>query len=88
MMKYTADRPYIDPDKAARRLMEHGRAFKPVQDGRIYIEKINALFCCSFIGAHEIGIFLRWRLFQQPISIPPLPPPNYCRTLADVRKIE
>jgi hypothetical protein len=25
-MKYTADRPYSDPEKAARRLMEHARA--------------------------------------------------------------
>jgi hypothetical protein len=40
----TADRPYSDPEKAARRLMEHARAFEPVQDGRIYIEKINAPF--------------------------------------------
>ncbi|WP_338134477.1 hypothetical protein [Bradyrhizobium elkanii] len=39
MMK--EDRPYSDPEKAARRLMEHARAFEPVQDGRIYIEKIN-----------------------------------------------
>lgn len=25
-MKLTADRPYADPEKAARRLMEHARA--------------------------------------------------------------
>lgn len=43
-MKMTDDRPYADPEKAARRLMEHARAFEPVQDGRVYIEKINALF--------------------------------------------
>ena len=43
-MKYTADRPFADPDKAARRLMDHARAFEPVQEGRIYIEKINAPF--------------------------------------------
>ncbi|SDF31752.1 hypothetical protein SAMN05216337_105123 [Bradyrhizobium brasilense] len=40
-MKYVGDRPYSDPEKAARRIMEHARAFEPVQDGRIYIEKIN-----------------------------------------------
>ena len=44
MIKYTTDRPFADPDKAARRLMEHARAFEPVQDGRIYIEKINGPF--------------------------------------------
>jgi hypothetical protein len=43
-MKYTKERPFADPNKAARRLMEHARAFEPVQDGRIYIEKINAPF--------------------------------------------
>jgi hypothetical protein len=41
-MKLTTDRAFADPDKAARRLMEHARAFEPVQDGRVYIEKINA----------------------------------------------
>ena len=34
-MKYTADRPYSDPEKAARRLLEHAQAFEPIQDGRI-----------------------------------------------------
>ncbi|WP_035977893.1 hypothetical protein [Bradyrhizobium sp. th.b2] len=40
-MKLTADRPYANPEKAARRIMEHARAFEPIQDGRNYIEKIN-----------------------------------------------
>lgn len=40
-MKYAADRSYSDPEKAARRLLEHAQAFEPIQDGRIYIEKIN-----------------------------------------------
>ena len=39
-----ADRPFADPDRAARRLLEHARAFEPVQEGRIYIEKINGPF--------------------------------------------
>ena len=43
-MKYAADRAFADPDKAARRLMDHARAYEPVQDGRIYIEKINGPF--------------------------------------------
>ena len=43
-MKYVTDRPFADPDKAARRLMEHARSFEPVQDGRIYIEHLNAPF--------------------------------------------
>jgi hypothetical protein len=43
-MKYTTDRPFADPDQAARRLLEHAHAFEPVQDGRIYIEKLNGPF--------------------------------------------
>ena len=35
LLKLTADRPFADPDKAARRLLEHARAFEPIQDGRI-----------------------------------------------------
>ena len=42
-MKYATDRPYSDPEKAARRLMEHAQAFEPIQD-RIYIEKLNGPF--------------------------------------------
>ena len=43
-MKLTADRPFAGPDKAARRLLEHAHAVEPIQDGRIYIEKINGPF--------------------------------------------
>ena len=43
-MKYATDRPYADPGKAARRLREHAHAFEPLQDGRIYIEKVNGPF--------------------------------------------
>jgi hypothetical protein len=37
-----SDRPFANPDAAARKLMELANAFEPVQDGRIYVEKINA----------------------------------------------
>jgi len=40
-LKLTDDRPFADPHKAARRLMDHAHAFEPIQDGRIYIEKLN-----------------------------------------------
>ena len=43
-MKYATDRPYSEPEKAARRLLEHALAFEPIQDGRIYIEKLNGPF--------------------------------------------
>jgi hypothetical protein len=43
-MKLTADRPFADPEKAARKLLEIANAIEAVQDGRIYIEKINEQF--------------------------------------------
>jgi hypothetical protein len=43
-MKFANDRSFADPDEAARRLMEHARAFEPIQDGRIYIEVLNGPF--------------------------------------------
>ena len=43
-MKFTTDRVFADPEKAARRLMQHAHAFETVQDGRIYIEKLNGAF--------------------------------------------
>jgi hypothetical protein len=40
-MKVIDPRPFADPEAAARKLVELANAFEPVQDGRIYIEKIN-----------------------------------------------
>jgi hypothetical protein len=42
-MKYATARPYADPEKAARRILEIANALEPVQ-GRIHIEKINEPF--------------------------------------------
>jgi hypothetical protein len=46
-MKYTADRPLADPDKAARKLVEIANAAEPDRDGRIAIELINLPFLNS-----------------------------------------
>jgi hypothetical protein len=43
-MKFAADRPYSDPEKAARKLIEIANSVEAIQDGRIYIEKINGPF--------------------------------------------
>ena len=43
-MKLTADRPYSDPEKAARKLLEIANGVEVVQDGKIYIELINGPF--------------------------------------------
>ena len=49
-MKFVKPRPFANPDAAARKLMELANAFEPVQDGRIYIEKINAPFLYQLKG--------------------------------------
>ena len=43
-MKYATSRPFADPEAAARKLLEIANATEAVQDGRIYIEKINGPF--------------------------------------------
>jgi len=40
-MKFAADRPYADPEAAARKLIELANAVEAVQDGRIHIELLN-----------------------------------------------
>jgi hypothetical protein len=40
-VKLTTDRPFADPEKAARKLIEIANATEAIQDGRIHIEKIN-----------------------------------------------
>jgi hypothetical protein len=49
-MKFVADRPFADPEAAARKLLELANAVEPVQDGRIYIEKINWPFLSELKG--------------------------------------
>ena len=43
-MKYAEPRPYADPEKAARRIIEIASTVEPVQDGRIFVELINGPF--------------------------------------------
>jgi hypothetical protein len=40
-MKFAADRPYADPEAAARKLIEIANSVEAVQDGRIHIELLN-----------------------------------------------
>lgn len=49
-MKLVSDRPFADPGIAARKIVELANAFEPVQDGRIYIEKINGPFLFELKG--------------------------------------
>src|SRR4051794_10237053 len=40
-MKHVTERPFVDPQAAARKLLELAASIEPVQDGRIHIEKIK-----------------------------------------------
>jgi hypothetical protein len=52
-MKFAADRPYSDPEKAARKLLEIANMVEVVHDGRIYIELINGPFLFDLKGTPD-----------------------------------
>ena len=54
-MKYAADRPYADPDKAARKLIEFANSADAYMDGRIPIEAINGPFLRAGGSPAEYG---------------------------------
>jgi hypothetical protein len=43
-MKFVHNRPYSDPEKAARKIVEIANSVEAGQEGRIYIELINGPF--------------------------------------------
>lgn len=43
-MKFVEPARFADPDAMARRLAEIANAIEPAQEGRIYIELVNAAF--------------------------------------------
>jgi hypothetical protein len=67
MMIFATDRPYADPEKAARKLIEIANSVKAVQDGRIYIELINEAFLfgqkaspAGYKAGLDLAIALGW----------------------------
>ncbi|MBR1028334.1 MULTISPECIES: hypothetical protein [Bradyrhizobium] len=59
-MKHADERPYADPEAAARKLVELAASVEAVQDGRIYIERINAPFLFKLKGSgSEFGVGLK-----------------------------
>jgi len=61
-MRYADTRPYADPEKAARKLLEIASTIEPVQDGRIYIELLSAPFLFKEGGSPaESHPRLNWR---------------------------
>ena len=47
IVRFAASRPFADPDKAAHKLIEIANDIEAVQDGRIFIEKVNAPFLAA-----------------------------------------
>ena len=43
-MKFVDPHPFADPDAAARKLVEIANGVEAVQDGRIFIERVNEPF--------------------------------------------
>ena len=58
--------PFADPDAAARKIVEIANGIEAVQDGRIYIERVNAPFLAvggtgdDFRAGIERAIALGW----------------------------
>ena len=66
MKKFMADRPFADPDAAARKIVEIANDVEAVQNDRIYIERVNAPFLAvggngdDFRAGIERAIALGW----------------------------
>jgi hypothetical protein len=66
VMKFATERPYADPEKAARKLIEIANSVEAVQDGRIHIEKINGPFLraggspTEYVAGLELAITKGW----------------------------
>ena len=66
MKKFVANRPFADPDPAARKIVEIANGVEAVQDGRIYIKRVNAPFLAAggngddFRAGIERAIALGW----------------------------
>jgi hypothetical protein len=59
-MKLVTERPFADPEVAARKLVELAAAIQPAQDGRIHTEKINYPFLYTLKGSGaEFGAGIR-----------------------------
>ena len=65
-MKFVKPHPFTDPDAAARKLVEIANRVEAVQDGRIYIERVNEPFLAAggsadqFRAGIERAIALGW----------------------------
>ena len=53
MKKSVADRPFVDPDAAARKIVEIANGVESVQNGRIYLERVNSPFLAAGNSGHD-----------------------------------
>jgi hypothetical protein len=71
-MRFVVPRPLADPDVAARKLVENANGVEAVQDGRIFIEKVNAPFLAAggseedFRAGIARAIALAWLWRHEP----------------------
>jgi hypothetical protein len=69
-MKYATDRPYADPEAAARRILEIAKQVELAMKGRIYIELINGPFLFRDRGSPaEYGAGLRLLVERKLLEI-------------------
>jgi hypothetical protein len=73
-MKFIAERPYFDPEIAVRKLLEIANTLDAVQEGRIFIELINAPFLFKLKGTPDeynaglkLAIGREWMTFTNPM---------------------
>jgi hypothetical protein len=72
LMKFATARPYADPEKAARKLVEIANSIEAVQDDRIFIELINWPFLSEHKGSPaeykaglEVAISRGWLVLHE-----------------------
>lgn len=68
-MKYATERPYADPDVAARKLIEIANTAEAIQDGRIHVEKINWPFLQAGGSADEYAAGLQTAIDRGRLEI-------------------
>jgi hypothetical protein len=61
-MKFTADRPHVDPEKAARKLVEIANAVEPVQEGTPaeYKAGLDLAIARGWLWLHESGTYVKF----------------------------
>jgi len=52
-MKFVTGSVFWNPEAVARKLLELAQSFEPVQDRRVYVERINAPMLYEHKATHE-----------------------------------